>query len=66
VKYSISGHVHYRKQIRIQNTDFLCNCLGYRSEWVDNDDAAVEVHRAMKVINPTSPYKKINAYRKNS
>lgn len=50
VKYSISGHVHYRKQIRIQNTEFICNCLGYRSEWFDNDDAELEVFRGMKVI----------------
>jgi len=50
VKYSISGHVHYRKRKQIGNTEFICNCLGYRSEWFENDDAAVEVERAMMVI----------------
>ena len=50
VKYSISGHVHYRKKIQIRNTDFICNCLGYRSEWFDNDDAELEVQRAMMVL----------------
>lgn len=50
VKYSISGHVHYRKKIRKQNTEFICNCLGYRSEWFENDDVELEVHRAMMVI----------------
>jgi putative phosphoesterase len=50
VRYSISGHVHYRKRRQIGNTEFICSCLGYRSEWFENDDAAVEVDRAMMVI----------------
>ena len=50
VKYSISGHVHYRKRKVIGNTEFICHCLGYRSEWYKNTDAAVEVDRAMGII----------------
>lgn len=50
VKYSVCGHVHYRKRKTIQNTEFICNCLGYRSEWFENDDAAVEVDRSMLVL----------------
>jgi putative phosphoesterase len=50
IKYAVSGHVHYRKQLKIKNTEFLCNCLGYSSEWNKNTDAAVEVDRAMGII----------------
>jgi len=48
--YSISGHVHYRRQIKHENTIFICNCLNYSSQWVDNDDPVVEVKRAFKTI----------------
>jgi len=50
VKYAVSGHVHYRKHKLINNTDFICNCLGYRSEWHNNDNASIEVNRAMMEI----------------
>ena len=30
---SISGHVHYRKQILHGETRYLCPCLGYYTEW---------------------------------
>jgi putative phosphoesterase len=48
--YSICGHVHYRRQIRRENTIFICNCLNYPSQWVDNDDPVVEVKKAFKTI----------------
>jgi putative phosphoesterase len=50
VKYAVSGHVHYRKRKEFKNTEFICNCLGYRNEWYKNTDAAVEVNRAMGII----------------
>ncbi|MBQ8638633.1 MAG: metallophosphoesterase [Lachnospiraceae bacterium] len=33
VSYSISGHVHYRKEAIHGATRYLCPCLGYHSEW---------------------------------
>lgn len=54
IKYSISGHVHYRKQVKLNNTEFICNCLGYRSEWYKNDDAYIEVKRSMITIEINS------------
>ncbi len=33
VKYAISGHVHYRKQIIENDTKYLCPCLGSELEW---------------------------------
>jgi putative phosphoesterase len=50
VAYSISGHVHYRKEKKYENTRFICNCLNYASQWVDNEDPIVEVARAFKTI----------------
>jgi putative phosphoesterase len=50
VKYSISGHVHYRKQKTYENTTFICNCLNYASQWINNHDPVVEVARAIKTI----------------
>jgi putative phosphoesterase len=51
VKYAISGHVHYRKRKVINGTEFICNCLGYKNEWYNNDDPFVEINRAMMIIN---------------
>ncbi len=50
IKYAISGHVHYRKRKKIMGTEFICSCLGYRTEWSENDNAQVEVDRAMMEI----------------
>ena len=50
IKYAISGHVHYRKRKKIKGTEFICNCLGYRNEWYNNDNAYIEVDRAMVTI----------------
>ena len=33
VAYSISGHVHYRKQAVHGATKYFCACLGYCTEW---------------------------------
>ncbi len=62
IKYAISGHVHYRKQKIIQGTEFICNCLGYRSEWYENDDADIEVKRSMITIEIDSDIKPIKKY----
>ncbi len=50
VAYSISGHVHYRKEQVYEDTVFICNCLNYASQWLDNDDPVLEVGRAFKTI----------------
>ena len=51
VQYSISGHVHYRKQTKYANTTFICNCLNYASQWLDNQDPVLEVARAIGTID---------------
>ncbi len=33
VKVSVSGHVHYRKEVMHGNTRYICPCLGYSKEW---------------------------------
>lgn len=50
VKYSVSGHVHYRKQVEKEGTTFICQCLGYNTEWQGTDDPFVEVPKSMKII----------------
>ena len=50
VRYSICGHVHYRKEIQKDETVYLCQCFGYRTEWRDNDDPFIEAAKSMKVI----------------
>ena len=50
VDFSISGHVHYRRMKRYNSTTFICNCLNYASQWIDNDDPVLEIKRAIKTI----------------
>ncbi len=50
VKYSICGHVHYRKEVKKKDKTFYCQCLGYRKEWQDNDDPFIEVAKSMKIM----------------
>jgi len=59
VKYAVSGHVHYRKRKIINDTEFICNCLGYKNEWYKNDDPYVEIDRSMMTIEINSDIKKI-------
>lgn len=33
IRYSIAGHVHFRKEAFHDGTRFICPCLGYSSEW---------------------------------
>lgn len=50
VRYSVSGHVHYRKTVMKNGIEYICNCLGYSSEWHDTDDPYTEIPRAVKTI----------------
>lgn len=50
IKYAIMGHVHYRRTKKIEDVEFICNCLNYRTQWYEKTDAFKEVDRAMYVI----------------
>ncbi len=50
VKYAIFGHVHYRTKKIINETTFICNCLGYTKEWRHSDNSFEEINRAFEVI----------------
>jgi len=50
VKYSIMGHVHYRKEFFENGTKYICSCLNYRTEWY-NDNASDEIRTAINVID---------------
>ena len=49
VRYVICGHVHYRKQTRINQTEFICNCLNYHNQWIKKDPAD-EIEATLKII----------------
>ena len=49
VRYVICGHVHYRMNQRMDNTEFICNCLNYSDQWIKGN-AAEEIDRVLKVI----------------
>jgi putative phosphoesterase len=50
VRYSICGHVHYRKEVTVNGTRFICNCLGYTDEWMWSRDPAAEIDRAFLTL----------------
>ncbi len=51
IRLSISGHVHYRKHSTRNETLFLCNCLGYRTDWEKTDDPYKEIPGALYTVN---------------
>jgi putative phosphoesterase len=51
IKYSIFGHVHYRMEEEIENSKFICNCLGTMDEWQGRKNPVEEVMNTFKVIN---------------
>jgi len=49
-RYVICGHVHYRKQTRVNDTEFICNCLNYSDQWIRTDPAE-EIDEVLKIID---------------
>ncbi|UTH13911.1 metallophosphoesterase [Macrococcus equipercicus] len=49
VKYSIMGHVHFRKTLVERGITYICACLGYTRQW-RSDDLQQEVANALYVI----------------
>lgn len=47
---AVCGHVHYRRRHTEGSTLFVCNCLGYASEWGANQDPALEAERALLTL----------------
>lgn len=48
---SVSGHVHYRKQVVHGRTAYFCPCLGYSREWrltdIDPEDVKAQIEDAL-------------------
>lgn len=40
IKFSVMGHVHYRKIFSQNNCVYICNCLNYRSEWENPENSS--------------------------
>ncbi|CQR46812.1 cyclic 3',5'-adenosine monophosphate phosphodiesterase [Paraliobacillus sp. PM-2] len=50
IKYSIMGHVHYRKREKQNGITYICACVGNRNEW-HTVDVTTEVKQALQIIN---------------
>ncbi|MCJ1655642.1 metallophosphoesterase [Staphylococcus sp. NRL 16/872] len=46
IKYSIMGHVHFRKTLFDNGVTYMCPCLGYRREW-RTDNIEEEMNHAL-------------------
>ncbi|MBN2049663.1 MAG: metallophosphoesterase [Spirochaetales bacterium] len=51
VKVSLSGHVHYRKQFRRKGVLYICNCLGYSTEWDGTENPYEEIPKALITLD---------------
>ena len=51
IRYSISGHVHYRREIRKEGCLYICSCLGYSTEWAAGRDPLAEVEKSIRIIS---------------
>lgn len=49
IKYSIMGHVHFRKSIKEAGITYICPCLGYERQW-RTKDLAVELKNTLATI----------------
>ncbi|SHH96878.1 putative phosphoesterase [Sporobacter termitidis DSM 10068] len=50
VRYSIMGHVHYRKRLEKNGVAYICSCLNYHTEWRGGDFER-ELDEALTVIS---------------
>lgn len=50
IRYSIMGHVHFRKVVHEENTSYIAACLGYPREW-RTPDLKTELERTIQVID---------------
>ena len=46
IRFSIMGHVHFRKKLVENNILYICPCLGYQRQWM-TDDIAYEINHAL-------------------
>ena len=47
IKYSIMGHVHFRKVVKEFNKTFLSACLGNRKHWLYKDNPGKELEESL-------------------
>lgn len=55
VRISVSGHVHYRKQLEKDGILWICPCLGYHSEWhlygLADNEPQTHIRDALQVLD---------------
>ena len=50
IDYAICGHVHYRKTVVENRVTYMCRCLNYHKEWL-NDNLREQVEGAIEVVD---------------
>ncbi|WP_209123244.1 metallophosphoesterase [Alkalihalobacillus sp. BA299] len=50
VRYALCGHVHFRKKVQNNNTQFICSSLGYANQWRSNETKK-EMQHALTVLH---------------
>jgi len=49
VRYSLMGHVHFRKRLAQNGVSYICSCLNYHSEW-QSKSLEAEINDALTVL----------------
>ena len=49
IDYAICGHVHYRKNVVENGVTYMCRCLNYHKEWL-NDNLREQIEGAVEVV----------------
>lgn len=50
IKYIIMGHVHYRREFKDGEKNYICRCLNYRNEW-ESEDIKKEIKNTLKILD---------------
>lgn len=50
VEYAVCGHVHFRRNITKNGTTWLCRCLNYEKEWINQKDINKQLEEAIYVF----------------
>ncbi|MCU5745297.1 metallophosphoesterase [Staphylococcus sp. SQ8-PEA] len=50
IRYSVMGHVHFRKRMTEKGITYICPCLGYQRQW-RTQDISQEISDALQVID---------------
>ncbi|OLO42910.1 hypothetical protein BTR23_01625 [Alkalihalophilus pseudofirmus] len=50
VRYALCGHVHFRKKVKMKETEYICSSLGYANQW-RYKNTKDEIQHALTVLH---------------